>query len=243
VTEHATERGTERVPEGIRLLSSAGPGRTRLVLVRHGEPVVAIKGIVGGPKGDVGLTERGRDQVRAVAGRLAASGELGEVAALYASTLPRAIETAELLAPALGGLSVQVRHDVREHDPGEMDGMLWSEAIAKFPIPNFDTHPDVPVAPGGESLSGFHERVRAALRDLVGEHPGETVVIACHGGVVACAVGAAFGLPSDRRVPLPTHYSSLTELVAVGDGYELARYNDRFPLTGPVDGPRLSNPR
>jgi 2,3-bisphosphoglycerate-dependent phosphoglycerate mutase len=234
---------TERAPEGIRLLSSGGGVRARLVLVRHGEPVCAVKGIVGGPTGDTGLTQRGRDQVLAVAGRLASSKELGEVAALYASSLPRAIETAELLAPALGELPVTVRHDLREHDPGEMDGMLWSEAIAKFPIPNFDTHPEVPVAPGGDSLIGFHERVRAALRELAGRYLGETAVIACHGGVVAAAVGAAFSIPTNRRMALPTHFSSMTEIWATPEGFELARYNDRYPLTDPLDGPRLGDRR
>jgi probable phosphoglycerate mutase len=234
---------TERAPEGIRLLSSGAGVRTRLVLVRHGEPVSAVKGIVGGAFGDTGLTDRGRDQVRAIAERLAKSGELGEVSALYSSSLPRAIETAELLAPAFGGLAVTVRHELREHDPGEMDGMLWSEAIATFPIPNFDTHPDVAVAPGGDSLVGFHERVRAALYELVACHVGETVVVACHGGVVAAAVGEAFGVPTDRRMALPTHYASMTELWANGERFELARYNDRYPLTDALDGPRLSDPR
>jgi 2,3-bisphosphoglycerate-dependent phosphoglycerate mutase len=234
---------TERAPDGIRLLSSGAGVRTRLVLVRHGEPVAAVKGIVGGPTGDTGLTERGRDQVRAIAERLAASRELGDVVALYSSTLPRAIETAELLAPAFGGLAVQVRHDLREHDPGQMDGMLWSEAIAAFPIPNFDTHPDVPVAPGGDSLIGFHERVRAALCELVTEYLGASVVVACHGGVVAAAVGAAFGIPTNRRMALPTHYASMTEFFATPEHLELARYNDRYPLTDPLDGPRLSDPR
>lgn len=237
------QRPEERAPERIRLLSSGVGGRTRLVLVRHGEPVAATLGLVGGPIGDTGLTDAGRSQVRAIAERLAASGELGVVDALYASSLRRAIETAELLAPALGSPEVRVRHDLREHDPGEMDAMLWSEAIAAFPIPDFDTHPDEPVAPGGESLRGFHERARAALADVVALHPGQTVVVACHGGVIAAAVGAAVGVPTDRRLALPTHYASMTEFAASPERFELARYNDRYPLTDPLDGPRLHDPR
>ena len=40
-------------------------------------------------------------QVRALADRLARTGELAGVDALYASVLPRAVATAEMLAPAL----------------------------------------------------------------------------------------------------------------------------------------------
>ena len=58
-------------------------------------------GGVRGPDRVPGLTERGRRQVEALGDRLAPTGELAGADALYASVLPRAIETAELLAPAL----------------------------------------------------------------------------------------------------------------------------------------------
>ncbi len=206
-----------------------GAERCRLVLVRHGEPACAVAGIVGGPRGDTGLTERGRDQVRAVAARLAASRELGEVAALYASTLPRAIETAELLAPALGR-SPQVRAELREQDPGELDGWRWADVVAQARWPDFEADPHATIAERGESLASFHDRARAALRDLAARHGGETVVVACHGGIVAAAVGLCFALPAERRVLLPTAYASMTEVALTPARCELVRYNDRYPL-------------
>src|ERR1019366_8149543 len=132
----------------------------------------------GGPVGDTGLTKIGRTQVRCLADRLATSRELGAGAALYASTLPRAVETAQLLAPALGGLEVRERHDLREHDPGELDGLTWTEAAERFRMVDFDTEPDLPVGPGGESLTAFHERARRAIESLGDDHAGETVVVA-----------------------------------------------------------------
>jgi len=203
----------------------------RLVLVRHGEPKAAVLGIVGGPTGDTGLTGVGRDQVTRLAGRLAESGELAGASALYASTLPRAIQTAELLAPALGDLDVEVRHDLREHDPGELDGLSWDEAATRYTLPDFAVEPGRRVAPGGESLTGFHERARATLRELAEQHRGQTVVIACHGGVVAAGVGMVFGIPTRERVFLPTRYASMTDLELTVRGWRLGRYNDRFPLT------------
>jgi len=219
-------------PRGMRTLGSHNETHTRLVLVRHGEPVSAVEGIVGGPVGDTGLTEQGRTQARTLCERLRASQELAEAAALYASTLPRAIETAELLAPGLGGLAVVVRHDLREHDPGELDGLTWTEAAARHVLPDFDTEPDRPVGPGAESLLGFHLRARAALVALADAHVAETVVIACHGGIVAAGVGMVFGLEPHVRVMLPTRYASMTELVRTERGWELGRYNDRYPVTG-----------
>ena len=222
---------TGRPPSGMRTLGGHDEPRTRIVLVRHGEPASAVQGIVAGPVGDTGLTELGRTQVRVLAERLSSSGELADATALYASTLPRAIETAELLAAGLGGIAVVVRHDLREHDPGELDGLSWTEAAARFALPDFDTQPDTPVGPGAESLSGFHTRARAALSELSAAHRGETVVVACHGGIVAAGVGMAFGIPVSARVMLPTRYASMTELELTERGWRLGRYNDRYPVT------------
>jgi broad specificity phosphatase PhoE len=59
---------------------------------------------------------------------LSATGELGRVDALLASILPRAVETAELIAPALGldPDSVDQDCDLCELHPGECDGMSGS---------------------------------------------------------------------------------------------------------------------
>jgi len=90
-----------RVPDGIRTIGAGSPSATRLVLVRHGEAVCNVSGVCGGRIGCQGLTDRGRAQVEALRDRLLVTGELAGTDVLYASLLPRAIETAELLAPAL----------------------------------------------------------------------------------------------------------------------------------------------
>ncbi|HLK44873.1 MAG TPA: histidine phosphatase family protein [Acidimicrobiales bacterium] len=220
---------SHRPPVGLRTLGT-GPVQCRLVLVRHGEPVNAVLGVVGGPTGDTGLTDAGRAQAACLAARLEASGELAEATALYASSLPRAIETAQVLAPALGGLEPVVRHDLREHDPGDLDGLTWAEAEARYALPDFDAEPHKPVGPGGESLTGFHLRARTALGDLALRHPGATVVVCCHGGIVAAAVGMVFDVDPSVRVLLPTAYCSMTEVDRVERGWRLARYNDRYPV-------------
>ena len=46
--------------------------------------------------------------------RLARTGELPEVDALYASHLARAIETAEVIAPALGDPPIKIERELRE---------------------------------------------------------------------------------------------------------------------------------
>ena len=108
--------------------------------------------------------------------------------------------------------------------------MAWSEAVERHALPDFGLDPDATVE-GGESLRGFHERARAALLDVASKHPGETVVICCHGGVVAAGVGMVFGVPANERLFLPTRYVSMTELERTEHGWRLGRYNDRHPVT------------
>ena len=89
---------TTAPPAGIRTVAATRPSiTTRLVLVRHGEAECNVSGICGGIKGCTGLTAEGVRQVKALGERLAMTGELAGADALYASLLPRAIETAEIV--------------------------------------------------------------------------------------------------------------------------------------------------
>ena len=47
-----------------------------------------------------------------------------------------------------------------------------------------EADPDLELSPGGESVAAFHRRVGAALTRIAAAHAEQTVVIACHGGVV-----------------------------------------------------------
>ena len=73
--------------------------------------------------------------------------------ALVASTMPRARETAEIIAPALHDLAVMQDEGLCERHPGEADGMSWDDALEKYRFEDFefvgyDPHPHIkaPVA-------------------------------------------------------------------------------------------------
>ena len=206
---------------------------TRLVLVRHGEAECNVAGRFGGPLGCSGLSDRGRDQVALLRDRLRRTGELVDAAHLYASTLPRAIETAEIVNEVLG---LEVRTDDRlcELHPGDADNMLYADYVKTMLSEGsgrWHEEPTVPLAPGGESWSGFLDRVADVLHDLTDRHAGETVVAACHGGIVDSSLLRL--LPMDGGyVPgrFVTDNASLTEWNRTGDRWRLVRYNDAAHL-------------
>jgi broad specificity phosphatase PhoE len=166
----------------------------RLILVRHGEAHAGFHGAIAGPTGCRGLTPHGRRQAEALGKHLGDTGRL-RPDVLLSSILPRAIETAELIAPGLGrGIDAQ-QCDLCEVHTGEADGMQWSDYNDRYGSLDMEAEPDREFAPGGESWNGFHARVRGALDRIAREHAGRTVVAACHAGVIMASVRNLLSIP------------------------------------------------
>ena len=176
---------------------------THLYLIRHGEAYSNVESEIGGMKGDRGLTERGIAQAQALARRLAD----GEIAAdvLYASTLPRARMTAELVGEALK-LPINWDDELHELRPGESDGMRVADARAKFEgFSRFLHEPFTPIAPGGESWGSFQARGSAALERLIVRHHGQTIVVVSHGGIIEVSFLYLLGLGPQARMRAAFH--------------------------------------
>ncbi len=216
--------------------------RTRLVLVRHGESQVTVQRVIGGPRSCSGLSDLGRRQAEALRDRLAATGELAPNV-LISSAYPRAVETAELIAPVLD-LPVTTDSDLGEHDPGpDCDGLTFTAFVARFGTPDWETDAHAVTFPGGETVADFHHRVGRALSRVVHAHAGGAIVVVCHGGVVDVAFRTLLGLPATGGFELHTVNTSLTELVQTRPGrWRLARYNDAAHLAGlPNETPRVTS--
>lgn len=208
---------------------------TRLVLVRHGEAQCHVDQVVGGTKGCTGLSDLGRRQAEALRQRLARTGELAAVDVLYASTLPRAVETAEAIAEAVGASTIERDADLCELQPGEADGITWEDFRARYTYPGQGGDLYRPMAPGAESWAVFSARVGAALARLAAEHEGRTVVVACHGGVIECSLRALGELPLAPRFLVRIENASITEWERPGPDDEerrwtLVRFNDHAHL-------------
>lgn len=206
---------------------------TRLVLVRHGESRATVERFVGGPRSCTGLTDHGRRQAEALRNRLSAGHDI-EATALFASNFPRALETANIIAPSVGSLPVSVDSGWGEHDPGpDCDGMTYDEFIERFGMPRWDGDPHDVVYPGGETIAQFHDRVMEALRRTVRKHEGGTIVIACHAGVIDAVMRQTLHMHQTGKFELHTQNTSLTELLHVqGSKWRLVRYNDAAHLNG-----------
>src|SRR5437764_1589089 len=88
---------------------------TQLYLIRHAEAMAAVKGFVG----DGGLSPLGILQAERLRDRLAASKEIA-ADVFIASTFPRARQTAEIIASALG-IPLTFDDYLQELRPGEAE--------------------------------------------------------------------------------------------------------------------------
>ena len=142
-----------------------------LILVRHGEPAWVSPD--GRNRNDPELTERGHEQARRAAARLADTEDLpgrGDVDRLFVSPAARAQQTA---APIAAALALQPEtHDwlVELKSPATWEGapieQIQEAFAALAPRPReqwWEGHE------GGESLRAFHERVTTGLRALLGD--------------------------------------------------------------------------
>jgi 2,3-bisphosphoglycerate-dependent phosphoglycerate mutase len=231
---------------------------TELYLVRHGEAVANVEPLIGGMRGDAGLTPRGRDQARLLEERLL--DQRMHADRLVSSTLPRALETAEYVARGLG---LSVLHDDGLHElrPGEADGLTVEQWRARYRAgeePRGTRDRYRVFSPGGESWATFLARGCGALARLVAQYQDQTVVAVCHAGIVEASFALAFGLgASGNRVDCAPMNTSLTHwrhrpapggepewtLVSFNDAHHLMRSappvappHDAVPLPGEDSG-------
>lgn len=165
----------------------------RLTLVRHAAAYAGFDGLVSGPRACKGLTDVGRLQAEALRSYLAETGRI-HADVLVASVLPRAIETAGIIAPALGLESVHQDCDLCEIHTGEADGLEWKEYDARYGIFDMEQEPERVFAPGGESWRGFHERVLRMCRRLATDYADQNVVAVCHAGFIMASMRGLLGV-------------------------------------------------
>lgn len=135
--------------------------------------------------------------------------------ALYASPLLRTRATADAVG-RLWNLDPVIEPGLREISCGNLEGesieKLQSEQAELWARNMAQDDPDF-CWPGGESYRGFRERVVATLTSLARCHPGETVVLVTHTGVVSQLIGQLEGISParwDHHRPTPL---SATELL------------------------------
>ena len=212
-----------------------------LVLTRHAETVWHADNRYAGARSDIDLTAAGRAQ----ADRLARWAAGRQLAAVVASPVRRAVETARPSAAA-GGYRLEVSQDLREVDFGAAEGRTLAEVSADDPevARRFAADPVGHPFPGAEPPEDAAQRADRALRQVAARHPGAEVLVVAHNTLLRLALCSLLGIPLRHyREVLPRLDNvALTRLrVPVGahGRCALLSLNDTLPpdASGPASTP------
>jgi probable phosphoglycerate mutase len=191
----------------------AGDGVT-VWYIRHGENPANLTGELSCRAVDYPLTGHGVEQALALAARLSRD---SAPAAIYASPMRRADQTARIIALRVG-VPVTTLEELRELDVGDLEGRRDEEAWELFlgVAGAWHAGDHDRACPGGEDFHQVLARLRAALGRALDHPPGSHVLVVAHDGLIRAALPAlcpgtpppATGLPkcgvaklSVRRTP------------------------------------------
>jgi len=201
---------------------------TRVLLIRHGETDWNNETRLQGHT-DIPLNARGRAQAERL--RLAMQGE--SLDAIYSSDLQRALHTAQAVAQATGApLSIDTA--LRERGFGCFEGLRYADIEARWPDdarrwrlrePGFGPS-------GGETLQAFYQRSLAAAERLAAAHPGGSIALVAHGGVLDTLYRAATRLALDAPRSWRSGNAAINRLLYGNSGFTLVGWDDDAHLLG-----------
>jgi 2,3-bisphosphoglycerate-dependent phosphoglycerate mutase len=205
---------------------------TRLFVMRHGQTAWNLEWRIQGQL-DVPLNDTGRWQAAQMARAL--TGE--DIAAVYSSDLVRAAETAAALARS-SGRAVVTDTGLRERAFGAFEGATFGEVEQRWPEdarrwrrrePGFGPG-------GGETLNAFYARCVETARRLAAGHPGQTIALVAHGGVLDCLYRAASRIELQAPRTWQLGNASINRLLHSSEGLALVGWNDTSHLeSGQLD--------
>jgi len=187
-----------------------------LILVRHGLPERRDD------TSDPPLSDEGHEQARLVAAWLADDG----IDAVYASTMLRAGQTAEPFAALRG-------HELRRHE-GVVEFDRDSGSYVPMEVLKREDYAAWQAFSSGEhgaDIVGFQKMVVAALEEIIAAHPGQRVVVFCHGGVINVWTAHVLGMAP--RLFFEPGYTSVHRFMCARSGQRnVVSLNERAHLRG-----------
>ncbi len=181
---------------------------TTFLLIRHGL-TDAVGRMMTGHEPGVHLNAIGRDQAAALPERL----NNVPLAAIYASPLERARETAQPVADARG-LPIQIEPRVIEVDFGGWTNQRFADLATDPHWQLYNAYRGATRPPDGEGLIDVQARTVEALLDLHERHPHDVVAVFSHADTLRAILLYFLGMPVDfvQRLDLAPARISVLQL-------------------------------
>jgi probable phosphoglycerate mutase len=174
----------------------------------------------------IDLSERGREQAKALGERLAGL----PISVVYASPIERTTQTATAIAEH-HGLEVLPLPGVIEADYGEWTGGKLSDLAQTELWKTVQRSPSRARFPDGESLAEMQARMVVTLEEVVAHHPRELVVVVSHADPIKAAIAHYTGVHLDLFQRIVVSPASVTAFALAEHGAAMIKCND----TGSLD--------
>ncbi|MGW7161817.1 histidine phosphatase family protein [Paenibacillus taichungensis] len=184
---------------------------TQIALIRHGSTAWNKEKRSQGQT-DNPLDQEGREQALLLAARL--SEETWD--AIYASDLERASETARIIGDRLGIQEIHLDPRLREMGGGQVEGTTEAERLAKWGA-DWNT-----LDLGRELADAGTIRGRAAIEDIVRQHPNGRVIVVSHGAILRNTLR---GLVPELDVSAKLSNTSITRISWEAESWQCELYN------------------
>ena len=188
----------------------------QLLLIRHGLPERSMI------SSDPPLAAEGREQARRLARRLARE----PIDTVYASTMMRAVQTAEPFATTAGH-AIETSEGIVEFDRASGSYVPMEELKRD----NYEAWTQFVQRGRSSHIAAFQKTVVDTLEGVVERNAGKTVAVFCHGGVIN--VWTAHVLGMEPRLFFEPGYTSVHRYLCARSGQRnLVSLNDLYHLQG-----------
>ncbi len=171
----------------------------KLYLVRHGETVENVNGIIQG-QSPGRLSDNGKGQVQRLAERLRHE----EFDFIYCSDLARAVDTAKAINFYHLKVPLKFVEDLRERDFGLCEGKSCAEVGLRRGMKWENLPPDA------ESDESLRQRCGAFLQKVYHTHPAGSVLFVSHGGTINALLDVIARRDGKEMDFIPLHNTSIT---------------------------------
>lgn len=192
---------------------------TRVYLMRHGEVQNGGEKRYNGHI-DIDITEKGIDQMRRLAERLAGK----RISAVYSSDLIRSVKGAEIISKSIGLACTSVR-ELRERSVGAWEGLTAEEINQRYPEQYSAWRADLLNyrPPNGECVYDVRDRILPVYRKLLNTHTGQEIAMLLHGGVNRIILADAIGLDLRNLFSMEQSFGALNIIDYFDDGMAVVK--------------------
>jgi broad specificity phosphatase PhoE len=162
-----------------------------LFLVRNADTDFTRDGRVAGRR-DISLSVAGRAQAAVLRNHLADGKH--DLVEILASPLPRAVETAEIIAAPFGHGVVRDPRLI-DFDAGRWEGQTHKEIGISPEYQKFIENPVSESIPGGEKISDVRDRIVASVSQALGDNElGANILVVSHAGPLRVLLAHYLGM-------------------------------------------------